>query len=647
MSISRPLRIGLSPRFQHHFPTDFGVQQKVVQYLEQSISHWVTEAGALSFMIPSVSEKSILQPEFIDPNDYARELDALILQGGADVGTDLIRDRFELDLIKAFHTAGKPILGVCRGMQLLNVYFGGSLMSDIGTVRPGSVAHFKPDLYDRYTHAIDIVGGGMLNFIYGDVVKNLHVVSIHHQAVDMLGNDLQVEAISKDDGIIEAFSHKGDAFVLGVQWHPEFHYTHPDTALPSAGILSAILDSARVRRRARKARPLVRNVQRLEVAQSETLTIGVEIELQLIDPATHDLKGKSIPILETVKDQTSKIKSEIFQSMIEVETGICRTAIDAEKDLSETIAILKNAANEHGVKLAGCGTHPFAHYLERSVTPGNERYTQLIERNQWIARRLVIFGLHVHVGMPNQAATIKIMNAYMMYAPLLLGLSASSPFWHNDDTGLASSRSTIFESTPTGGHPVIIDSWGEYEDLYFKMLNSGSVTSPKDLWWDIRPSPHYGTLEIRICDVMPSLKENIALAALIQSMAAHFIETAGNGIQNPSPTDWQYRENKWRATRHGLEFDYVMNDWGETRPAKEVLKELLTKVSTAPIPIDGKGATRPAGEIYAESFSVLNGLIDGDSAYARQRRVFKETGSIQDVVKENCREFEQNAPNRL
>lgn len=647
MSISRPLRIGLSPRFQYHFPTDFGVQKKVVQYLEQSISHWVTEAGALSLMIPSVSERSILQPEFIDPQDYARELDALILQGGTDVGVDLIRDRFELDLIKAFHTVGKPILGVCRGLQLLNVYFGGSLMSDIGTVRPGSVPHFVPELYDRYTHEIEVVPGGMLNFIYGDMIKKLHVVSIHHQAVDILGNDLQVEAISKDDGIIEAFSHKGDAFVLGVQWHPEFHYSHPDTTLPSSGILTAFLDTARIRRRARKARPLVRNVQRLDVAHSETLTLGVEIELQLIDPESYDLKGKSVSILDAVKERTSKIKSEIFQSMIEVETGICRTALEAETDLSETIAILKEAATAQDVKLSGCGTHPFANYLERTVTPSIDRYSQLIERNQWIARRLIIFGLHVHVGMPNQSATIKIMNAFMLYAPMLLGLSASSPFWHNVDTGLASARSTIFESSPTGGHPVTIDSWGEYEDLYFKMLNSGSVTSPKDLWWDIRPSPHYGTLEIRICDVMPSLKENIALAALIHSMASHFMENAANGIQNPAPTDWQYRENKWRATRYGLDFDYVMNDWGETRSAKDLVRELIEKVSTAQIPIDDKGTTRVAGEIYAESFAILKSLVEREPAYARQRRAFQEHGQIRDVVKENCREFEQNTPPRV
>lgn len=632
------MKIGLSPRFQHHFPTDFGVKNKVIQYLEQSISHWVTETGALSFMIPSVSEASLLQPEAIDPNAYARELDALILQGGADVGTDLIRDRFELDLIKAFHSTGKPILGVCRGLQLLNVYFGGTLISDIATARPDAIEHFKSDLYDSYTHEIEIQEGGVLGFIYGPEHKTSSVVSIHHQAVDALGANLHIEAVSKPDGIIEAFSHKGDAFVLGVQWHPEFHYYHPAQALPSREIIVALIEAARARRRARKPRPFVRKSQHLEVAQSETLTLGVEIELQLIDPSNFDLKGSAIEILSRVERKTPKIKSEIFQSMIEIETGVCRTAIEAQSDLLDTIGILKKACQKSDVLLSGSGTHPFASYLDRVVSPG-DRYSQLIERNQWIARRLVIFGLHVHVGMPNPDAIIQVMNAYMNYAPLLLGLSASSPFWHRDDTGLASSRSTFFESTPTGGHPIIVDSWGEYEDLYFKMLDSGSVTSPKDLWWDIRPSPQYGTLEIRACDVMPTLEENIALVSLIHSMGSYFLENRKAGIQNPTPTDWQYRENKWRATRHGLDFDFVLNDWGETRPAKEMIEELLEKVSDAPIPIDSSGRTVPAKEIYAEAFICLRKLLADGPPSVRQRRVFQETGSLEKVVAASCREF--------
>jgi len=638
MSLSRPIKIGLSPRFQHHFPTDFGVKNKVIQYLEQSISHWVTETGALSFMIPSVSEASLLQPEAIDPNDYARELDALILQGGADVGTDLVRDRFELDLIKAFHSTGKPILGVCRGLQLLNVYFGGTLIADIATARPEAIAHFKPDLYDGYTHEIEIQEGGVLGFIFGPEHKTSNVVSIHHQAVDVLGANLHVEALSKTDGIIEAFSHKGDAFVLGVQWHPEFHYSHPASALPSREIIVALIEAARARRRARKPRPFVRKSKHLDVAQSETLTLGVEIELQLIDPVNFDLKPAAIEILNRVERKTPKIKSEIFQSMIEIETGVCRTAVDAQTDLTETIAILKKACEKSEVLLSGSGTHPFASYLERILSPG-DRYSQLIERNQWIARRLVIFGLHVHVGMPNPDAIIKVMNAYMNYAPLLLGLSASSPFWHRDDTGLASSRSTFFESTPTGGHPVIVDSWGEYEDLYFKMLDSGSVTSPKDLWWDIRPSPQYGTLEIRTCDVMPTLEENIALVALIHSMGAYFLENMKAGVQNPTPTDWQYRENKWRATRHGLDFDFVLNDWGEARPAKEIITELLEKVSDAPIPTGKSGETVPAREIYADAFLRLRQMAAEGPPSLRQRRVFQENGTLESVVAASCHEF--------
>ncbi len=592
-------------------------------------------------MIPSVSGKSSSPSEFIDPEEYARELDALILQGGADVGIDLIRDRYEMELLNAFHKQGKPVLGVCRGHQLLNVYFGGTLISDISSRFPNSIQHVRPDIYDKHTHEIEILDGGILNGVF-ETNKSCAVVSIHHQAIDRLGDCLRVEAISKDDGIIEAVSYKGDAFVLGVQWHPEFHLSSDQTnLLPSIPIVNALIASARSRKSSRKPRPHGHRIERLEFKNSKPLTLGVELEFQLIDPETRDLKPSAQEILNSIGERSHKIKSEIFQSMIEVETDVCQNAREAEADLLGTVALLSAVCQNHETLIAASGTHPFASYLDRKITPA-ARYKELIERNQWIARRLVIFGLHVHIGMPDAHTMIKVMNAFMQYSPLLLGLSASSPFWHEDDTGLASSRTTFFESTPTGGHPVIVESWAEYEDLYFRMLNSKSIRSPKDLWWDLRPSPHYGTLEIRTCDIMPSVKDNVAIAALIHAMASKFLATLRKGQHNPTPSDWQYRENKWRATRYGLDFDFVVSDWGETKPAKLALLDLLDAVADAEIP-DGTGFS-PAAKIYSQDFLHLREIVERGNASERINRVYHATGRLEDTVRHCCDEFTFNRP---
>lgn len=640
---ARPLKIGISPRFQYKFHTDFGVQDRVVQYLEQSLSHWVTDLGGLSLMIPSVSGQSMTPSEYIDPFDYARELDALILQGGTDVGVDVVRDRYEIELIKAFYSLGKPVLGVCRGHQLLNVFLGGTLITDIATHLPSATSHVRPELYEKHHHPIEFLEDGILGKLYANETRR-DVVSIHHQAIDRLGDGLRVEAISKDDGIIEAVSLKSDAFMVGVQWHPEFHVQSENTGrlLPSEPLLSLFMQSARARKQSNKPRPVNHRRERLAFGNSEPLTLGIELEFQLIDPRNQDLHPCAPDILELVKEQSEKIKSEIFQSMIEVETGVCRTAKDAHSDLAETLSILANACEQRGAALAAAGTHPFASYLDRLLTPA-PRYQELVDRNQWIARRLVIFGLHVHIGMPNAEASIHVMNAFLYHLPLLLGLSASSPFWHSDDTGLASSRSTFFESTPTGGHPIRVESWSEFEDLYFRMLGSKAIGSPKDLWWDLRPSPHYGTLELRACDIMPTLQENLAVAALKHSMAAHFLEKLREGQNLFIPSDWQYRENKWRATRHGLDFDFIVSDWGETRPAAEALVHLIETVSTAAIPT-GPHETVPAGQLYESEFSTLKELIVKGPAFKRFRGVYEKTSKVEDIVRHTCAEFRANRP---
>lgn len=250
------LLIGLSPRIMRNLPPQFGFRGKTLQYLEQSIAHWVMSAGALIVMIPTLERGTAMTELDLSVDDYVAALDGLILQGGADIDpqaygetpsellgtTDAVRDRFELHLLRAFAAAGKPVLGICRGMQLINVAYGGSLHQDlIGGGATGN-AHVAPT-YDEHSHALHIEPGSWFARLYPDVEVAL-VNSIHHQGLKTLGRGLQVEARS-DDGVVECIRGSGEGFLLGVQWHPEFHDQRFPQLLPGTPMLQAFLDAAK------------------------------------------------------------------------------------------------------------------------------------------------------------------------------------------------------------------------------------------------------------------------------------------------------------------------------------------------------------------------------------------------------------------
>ncbi len=235
--MNKPLKIGLSPRFLHNVPTELGFRGKTLQYLEQSIAHWLMTADALVFMIPSIEGGGLIRRGNIRIADYVAELDGLLLQGGTDVSPltygetslkpewdgDRIRDMYEIDLLQEFVSAGKPVLGICRGLQLINVAFGGTLYQDI-LAQGGAdlLHHHNPKAYDQNYHAITFVAGSGLAKLYPEL-GSVRVNSIHHQAVKTLGKNLVSEALSVPDGVIEAIRWHGPSHVVGVQWHPEFH----------------------------------------------------------------------------------------------------------------------------------------------------------------------------------------------------------------------------------------------------------------------------------------------------------------------------------------------------------------------------------------------------------------------------------------
>lgn len=362
------------------------------------------------------------------------------------------------------------------------------------------------------------------------------------------------------------------------------------------------------------------------------MSLGVEMELQIIDAKTKDLFPGSPKIFEKLGGEQTHIKPELVQSMIEINTGICNTIDEVRRDLDQQISTIQSVCRELGLELASSGSHPFARYTDRIIYPA-DRYKYLIDRNRWMARRLMVFGLHVHVGMRNGDHAIAMNNAMLHYVPHVLALSASSPFWQGMDTGLASCRVTVFEALPTAGHPCTFNSWREFEQFYDSMIASRSISSIKDIWWDIRPHPDYGTIELRVCDSLPNLNETVALVAFIQALYHWFDEQHAAGTTFAPPPYWILRENKWKASRYGVEAEIILDDSGRTaRLADEILHLLNTL----------EPHSRRLG-VTEELASIPQMIMRGNS-YARQRKIYEKEGTFLAVTESLVKEFQSRSP---
>lgn len=367
----------------------------------------------------------------------------------------------------------------------------------------------------------------------------------------------------------------------------------------------------------------------LAFAKSQPWTLGVEVELQVVDRTTHELSPKAPQLLSRWTGPAT-VQPEIFQSMLELSTGICATPAAAEADLRATAARLLPLARDLGVRFIATGTHPTARYQERKLYPA-ERYHGLIARNQWIARRLLIFGLHVHIGMPDPETCIAVQNELLRDLGLLLAVSTSSPYWQGEVTGLASSRVTVFEAMPTGGSPVMVHDWAEFNALVETLQRANAITSLKDLWWDIRPSPRYGTLEIRVCDGLATIRETCAIVALSQALARRAGARVAAGKGRTFPPAWRVRENKWRASRHGMEADYITSDEGHSQPVRAYLLQTLDELVR-----DGFMAR----DAYEQD---LRAIGEGaPTSTERQRALYDRTASFEAVARALADEFEDD-----
>lgn len=369
----------------------------------------------------------------------------------------------------------------------------------------------------------------------------------------------------------------------------------------------------------------------LRFEHSQSLTIGVELELQLLDRDSLDLSSSSLQVLELLKG-VSSFRAEIYQSMIEVTTDICQDAHQVGRDLRSSMSKLFETFDKLNLWVSSAGTHPFAKYENGIIFP-EARYKKALENHQWIAKRLLIFGLHVHIGMKNGNHAILVANALLHYLPLFLALSSSSPFCNGEDTQLVSSRTTFFEALPTGGHPCTFESWIEFKSVYDRLLNSGSISCPKDLWWDIRPSPGFGTIEIRICDSPATIKETEAIVALIHLVCLGIDKKISSGQSFPAPPYWLLRENKWRAVRKGIHAELIVAEDGQTMWIGEFLNETLNDLSFF---IEENN--------YSRHVDLLKQIVRHGTSADRQRLIYQRSGSFEFVLNSLVNELKTDQP---
>lgn len=361
------------------------------------------------------------------------------------------------------------------------------------------------------------------------------------------------------------------------------------------------------------------------------LTLGVEIELQLVDPSTGALLSRAEELLQAAS-HLPNVKREFYQNTVEIITDKCDDVAEAERDIGRNLAALRPIAREMGIAFSATGTHPFADQKEFILSPG-ERYRKVCERNQWLARRCTVYGLHVHLGMASGDDCIRFNNFFLRFLPHFLALSASSPFWQGEDTGLASCRPSTFEAMPTSGLPYPVENWRDFERLCGTLMSCGAIGSLKDLWWDLRPSPGYGTLEIRVCDGPATLAEAMGLAAFMHTLA-HWFRDNGDWLEQAGyPPRWLMCENKWRVIRHGLRAELVADTDGTTRPLAEDIGEWLDKVEPY---------ARKLG--YAPYLGTLRQVVGQGGSSERQRRVYGASGCFGELMRFNMEEFDRGHP---
>src|SRR6478609_8930139 len=295
---------------------------------------------------------------------------------------------------------------------------------------------------------------------------------------------------------------------------------------------------------------------KIDFHRNERPTVGIELELGLVDANTMALTSAYEPLIARLTADGHQgggaecFKPELMQCVLEVNTKVCETIVQAEQDLRAKLAIVEAACDALNLRLWWGATHPFSTWQDQRITP-DDRYLMLVNLLQEMARRLVTFGLHVHVGVDSGDKAVMISDRIMRHLPTLLALSVSSPFWEGRSTGLQSHRSKVMEGLPTAGLPTLMRNWSEYVWLVNHMIETGFINTVREIWWDVRPHHNFGTVEVRVCDMPGNLQDTVAIASLIQCLVNALSDEIDNGTYQHDSHPMMVQQNKWRAARFG------------------------------------------------------------------------------------------------
>jgi carboxylate-amine ligase len=367
-------------------------------------------------------------------------------------------------------------------------------------------------------------------------------------------------------------------------------------------------------------------------AQSARSTVGLEWELMLADAETGDLVPAAPGILQ-VLDEGPAITAELLTNTVEVTSDPRERIADAVGDLRRRIGLVHEQAALHGVSVLSAGSHPFAKWHDQHITE-KSRYRTLVDRTQWWGRNLMIWGIHMHVGVDDQRKAMPIVSELTRYLPHLQALSASSPYWAGEQTGYASNRALVFQQLPTAGLPWPLPDWAGFEGYVDDLIRTGVISEVTELRWDIRPAPRWGTVELRVCDSASNLLELGALAALAQCLVESCSRRLDAGQEFQPLQPWFHRENKWRAARYGMDAVVITGRDGTEATVRDDLARLLPELE--PVAADLGCEAELAG---------IRQILDEGAGYQRQLQVAQaHDGDLSAVVKHLLAEFEAERP---
>lgn len=374
----------------------------------------------------------------------------------------------------------------------------------------------------------------------------------------------------------------------------------------------------------------------IEFTPSDGPTLGVEWEIALVDGTTFDLVPLAESVIEPLSGQDGlapKMHRELLTNTVEIVTGKCRDVPEVVADLADSLQRLRGLTDDLGLELMSAGTHPFAKWEAQEITEG-ERYATLIDRTRWWGRQMVIYGVHTHVGVTHREKVLPLLGGMLAYAPHLQALSASSPWWGSVATDYASNRAQMFQQLPTAGLPFQFETWAEYERYVDDLCVTGVIDELKEIRWDLRPAPHLGTLEVRVCDGVPTLHEIAAITALTQCLLVHLDDRLTDGGTIPYLPPWHVQENKWRTARYGMDAIIILDSRNRERLVTDELHDLLERL----MPI-----ARRLG--CADELAGVEDIIRVGASYQRQLAVAERNdGDLVEVARSLVAEMRAGRP---